>query len=960
MNRRFSRTFSSSKLKVLSTASTAALVLAGAGWATSAQAQSDVDQVVVTSSRFKRDGYDAPTPVTVLGAEQLQGSAAPSMFSVIAQLPALSGSVSPQTGNGGSSGGTGGISALGLRGLGTNRTLVLVDGQRMIGATLTGIVDVSQLPQTLVSRVDVVTGGASADWGSDAVAGVVNFVTDTRFKGFKADVSGGVTQYNDNKQYKVALTGGLSLLGDRGHLVGAVEVARTDGLRGADRPWYKGTKVLQRPLNATPVGQPQYLVRDHVGQIQIAPGGVITGGPLMGTAFGANGAVYPYQYGSLIISPLMEGGQASADLGDVSNLDNQLLRHTAYGRFSYDLGEHASAWISANYGRSHGYYQSGRHYKTGSLTIRRDNPFLPASVVAAMAAANVTTAPFGTWNADILPFEVDNLRTMKRLAGGVEGRSTFLGSEWKWNAYVETAKNNISNRNPNESITPLYNLAVDAVRSPTGQIVCRSTLTNPTNGCVPLNIIGTGVASQAALAYIMGTAYLETEQTHRAAAFTLNGEPFELWAGPVSIATGVEYRREGFSSVGDPISEGNNGNPALAAAGNNWFTGNFHGSKGAFDVYEGFVGAVVPILDSPAYGKSDISGTVRRTHYSTAGSVTTWKLGGSYAPVEDVRFRGTLSRDIRAPNLQELFQASQVFTQTVVDDFAPFAGQTFTIQRPQVGNRNLKAEFANSMEIGAVVKPRFVPELNFSVDYYRINIKNVVSTLSNQQTMDLCFQGNQTLCSLIVRNAAGQVTSLTVQAINLASQKTKGIDFEADYTVNLDELGAGAGRVNFRVLATHIIEQLTDPGIPNAPVTDSAGQNGGTSPDWRILATERYTSAGGAFTASLTERWISDGVINNAWIECTSNCPAPTIDRPTVDNNHLDGALYFDLAANYKFALPGRENKAEVYGRIDNLTNKSPPRSPGNGSLAFISPGVNASLFDTIGRVYRLGFRYEF
>ena len=235
------------KSKALGTVSAAALMISGllAGGQASAQtaqtaqaqpapAQSAqapaLEEITVTATRIVRDGYEAPTPTTVIGAEQIESAAQTNIADYVNQLPALANSASVRTGNGGSSGGTGGISSSNLRALSAFRTLVLLDGHRVVGASFSLAPDISQFPQALISRVDVVTGGASAAWGSDAVAGVVNFVLDKKYIGFKGEVSGGVTTYGDDRQAKVSLTSGSAFAGDRGHFLISGEHGMSDGV----------------------------------------------------------------------------------------------------------------------------------------------------------------------------------------------------------------------------------------------------------------------------------------------------------------------------------------------------------------------------------------------------------------------------------------------------------------------------------------------------------------------------------------------------------------------------------------------------------------------------------------------------------------------------------------------------------------------------------------------------------
>ena len=259
------------------------------------QAAPDKD-IVVTGSRIVSSGYNAPTPTTVIGEDQILKNAQPNIFNAVAQLPSLQGSTGASTGTFSTSSGTQGLSSFSLRGLGPIRTLTLLDGQRVVGANVSGVPDISMFPQLLVKRVDVVTGGASASYGSDAVGGVVNFITDTRFKGFKANVQGGITNYGDDKQGLVQAAFGTSLFGDKLHLIVSGEYDDEDGVGPGDfgtdlakgRDWYRATTLVN--TGQTNNGLPQFNYRDYAQPYQYARFGLINNGPLQGIAVDQNGA----------------------------------------------------------------------------------------------------------------------------------------------------------------------------------------------------------------------------------------------------------------------------------------------------------------------------------------------------------------------------------------------------------------------------------------------------------------------------------------------------------------------------------------------------------------------------------------------------------------------------------------------------------------------------------------------
>jgi iron complex outermembrane receptor protein len=932
-----------------------------AAQATSPAPSTTVEEVVVTTSRIVRDGYQAPTPTTVLGQEDIQQAAQTNLFSTIAQLPALSGNVSTQTGNNNISTGVGGIDALNLRSLGTNRTLVLLDGRRTVGATLTGVADISSLPQALVSRVDVVTGGASASWGSDAVAGVVNFILDKKFTGLKGEVASGVTTYGDDRQNKFVLTAGAPLFNGRGHVLLNAEYIDQDGIKQTPRSWYNGWKTIQYTIAQTPAGMPQYLVEPHVGTSQAVDGGLITAGPLKGTAFGANGVPYPFQYGTKFYAgvtgdPLMAGGQwETSDLGTFANLDTSLLRRNVYGRMSYDFSDDLTGWVEGSYANVNSASAATTNFKAGNLTIQCDNAFLPAEVTTACAANRITSFAFGTMNKDLGLISLKNVRNTSRFAAGVDGRFRAFGKDWTWNANYGRGDNVIDNYVYNDTITNYYLAAIDAVRAPNGTIVCRSAAAQAA-GCVPLNVIGTGVASDAARNWVLGQASLHLHLRQQTAAVAFNGSPFDLWAGPVSVAFGAEWREESVTGSNDCASSGNCGDPLLTAAGTNYMSGNFRATSGSYNVKEAFGEVVVPLAkDLPWVRSAELSGALRLTDYSTAGFVKTWKLGFSYSPIDDIRFRGTRSQDIRAPNLQDLYLPGQVMGNTITDNQGPFAGQSYQIQRPQVGNVNLKPEVAQTLGLGVVVQPHWLPGFAASVDYYRIKITNAIATLSNQNELDLCLLGNASICDLIQRDSTGKIVTLTVAPVNLASQKTDGFDLEASYRASLsDFVSRWDGALTLRALGTNIRSNVSDSGLPGSVPHESAGENSGSSPKWRVVLTQKYDL--GRLSTALTERWISSGVLNTQYIECQAgSCPTPTINAPTINDNHVPDAWYVDYTLNYKVIdRPGRH--LDAYFRVDNLFNKAPPVVAGSAN---ISPGANVLLYDLLGRYFHVGVRFS-
>lgn len=901
--------------------------------------------IVVTGTRVIRDGYKAPTPTAVIGAAEIAKKAPTNLADFVNELPSLSGSTSPRANVSSVGAGQVGINALNLRNLGATRTLILLDGRRVATSNLAGLVDINTLPQALVKRVDVVTGGASADWGSDAVAGVVNFVLDKDFTGLKGSAQGGVTTYGDDRNYNLSLTAGLRFADDRGQILLSGELAHNDGITGiGSRKWYNAAKLFINPAyNATTNNTvPQLLNLPNAGIATATPGGLITSGPLKGTYFGPGGVPAQFNYGSIVSGNIMVGGDWQySDFGKQQDLDPEMNRQSVFGRVSYKLTDSIEFFAQGSYSRSTAREAPLYQFNFANITIQPDNAFIPASI-----KPQVTTAfTLGTLNQDLGPATATTERSSLVGLIGLQGNFNALGSNWKWDVSAQHSLNRIYT-DFLVSITSRYNQAIDSVRNANGAIVCRSTLTNPTNGCVPYDIFGTGVVSDAARNYVLGTSWGRTRLTQDVYTATLRGDPFSTWAGPVSIATGYEHRHEAVSGESDPLS-----------LSRSYFAGNFIPSFGSYNVDEGFFEAVVPLAKDLSFAQSlDFNGGVRATNYSTSGYVTTWKLGLTWSPVKDLTIRFTRSRDIRAPNLSELFSAGVTNTTTVIDPFRNNASTT--VFQVAQGNLSLHPEVADSLGVGAVFQPSFIPGFATSIDYYDVQIKGGISTVNAAALVNQCFLGNAQFCSQITRATTGTqinnlfpISTVVVLPVNVAKQIARGLDFEASY-----RRPAFGGDVSIRLLATRFLKNYSNDGI--TPATDTVGTNGtngtlrNSLPKWRYLATIGYDID--PLSLSLTARGFSVGVYNTSYVECSTNCPVSTAANMTINNNRLPGATYFDANVTVKL-----HKGVDAYLAIDNIANKDPAQMAFGTSLGSAPLSVNPLLYDVLGRTFRVGVRFK-
>jgi outer membrane receptor protein involved in Fe transport len=955
----------------------AALVaLPAAGQARAPQSEAaDDSTIVVTGTRITSSGFSAPTPTTTLGSEDLQKNAEPNIFTSIAELPSLQGSTGTATNTNSTSSGLQGLSSFSLRGLGTIRTLTLLDGQRVVGANVTGVPDVSEFPQLLVKRVDVVTGGASASYGSDAVGGVVNFVTDKRFEGFKAQAQGGVTTYGDDGQYTLGAAAGDSFLGGRLHVEGSAEYDHEDGVPAGGfgesapdgRKWFHAATLLNTGI--TNNGQPQYLYANHAQAYQYGLYGLITAGPLQGTAFDANGHPFPFAYGSNGVPTrnssgkvtgcyvgFCVGGDTSGDVGIGSSLQSSIKRLDGYGRVGYSLDDDNEVYVSLNLAQVKTSNQPNPGSAKTGLNVSCADPYVPGAIQTACANDGINSFQYGLTNAFLPNIQVEPTRVQDRVVVGAEGKLGFVGADWHYDAYYERGENLTDITVGNMPLTARYNQAVQAVAL-NGQIVCASAAARA-NGCVPINIFGNVAPSAAALAYIepANGPFQHTRQTERAASLAIDGDPFSLWAGPVSVAFGAEHRSEWYRVNADPYGNGATSDspysgeypadPLLATGGANWYAGNYHDGGGRYDVTEAFAETNVPLLDSSLAGKVNFNLAGRWTDYSTSGTIYAWKLGGTWqTPYDPLRFRAVMSRDVRAPNLSELFAAPVSVTLPGLTN--PFTNTAMTVLQNTIGNTALKPEKALNTELGVVLDhPSFLPGFSASIDYYRIQINDIISSLTAQQEVNFCFAGISSYCSAF--NLTGASPYVNVQSFNLASIYTNGIDFEASYQQNLAKFNL-PGSLTIRALATNLRNFIQDPGIAGTVPVQMAGNNINSTPKWKLYASQSWEVDDFGF--DVIERWVSDGTFGNQYVVCQSNCPVSTVNSPTINYNKMSGALYLDIGGRYYVT-----DKLTAFVKVDNLLDRDPTPAPQTNTGIDINP----ALYDTLGRTFRAGFRYNF
>jgi iron complex outermembrane receptor protein len=886
---------------------------------------STLEAVVVTGSRIS--GFTAPTPTTIVGAADMQSVGAPNVADALNRLPEFNG-VGP-TSQGISTSAIG-ANYLNLRNLGQSRTLVFVDGERYTPTSSAGTLDINVLPSALVKRVDVVTGGASAAYGSDAVAGVVNIILDHDINGIRGSIQSGITQYGDDKTLNGTLAAGTEVLGGKGHVEFAAEVSSTWNVPYyGSRPWAKNYQLLTSTMPGAGVTSPSQFVVPNVQYATQTLGGVITSGPLRGTNFLPGGLTAPLQYGTNV-GNFMQGGGGDSLTQDVI-LDVPQTRSNFFGAFDYNFSSALRLSVTATHADSKALATTTPPTEA-SLTIQSTNAFLPQAIRNQLQSLKIPSFTMGRLDLDF-GLIGDGARTITdRASVSLDGD---LGGSWTYDGHVEYGRSSYFLYEPNDlKLTPFFD-AINAVTAPAGivgivpgSIVCRSTLTNPTDGCIPINIFGNGSPNNnpAAMAALKGTAWYKTNIYQGSATVNLHGEPFQLPAGPVSVAFGGEYRRDTLTQVADPLS--------LVSG---WRIGNFQPLSGAYDVKEIYGETRIPMLTDVPFAKSlSVNAAGRFTSYSISGNVETWKVGGIYAVDNNVLIRGTVSRDIRAPNLGEFFQAGTQSSAGITDRLNN--NLQYTAANFSGGNPNLQPERALTATYGVVFTPQFMSGLRFSADYYAISIGQTIGTFSSQQVIDLCWRGSANFCGNIIRSpATGLITRINTVYQNLGERNQTGVDLEADYTWSANDLIASwPGVFNLRLLANYVGKDTSFNGFST---TNGAGQVG--TPKWKGDARLSYSE--GHLLLYVEERFVGAQVYDNSYTSLI------------IADNNVGGAAYTTMSVSYDISNSD-QNKLQAFLVVDNLFNSSPSIVAGTAFAAQTRPGV----FDTLGRRFTAGIRFAF
>ncbi|HEU4653772.1 MAG TPA: TonB-dependent receptor [Steroidobacteraceae bacterium] len=972
-------------------------------------ARQDLETITVTGSRTIMDAAHSPTPLTTVDISQIAVTTPSDTADALNKLPNIMGGRTPRNQGNGST--NNGGNTLSLRNFGASRTLVLLDGHRVAPSNQDGSVNIDVMPQMLVKNVDIVTGGASAIYGSDAVAGVVNYVLDKEFTGLEVKADYGQSKYSDGDQYQFGAAWGTGLFNDRGHIEMGARFRHQDMIPISARPYGKDGQAWLLTGNGTP--EKPFTNTPYARVFNSGPdaGNVVCGSACAYNdyTFDAAGNLIPRTHGTPTNSPPVESGGDGA-YTKYGTFRSGIEMKDVFARFSLDLGESANWYVQGSWAEAENesdwiqWVVSPNPGRPNS--IFSNNPYLtPATQAALGAGIDCSTAPAGRFclpatpatspqtnstppappaGAANVPYirvpmyidKVDgqpvnsNPDRMYRTLGDQKqwnaetGVTGDIGENWHWDVYYNHANSELTVTNPNNTDNAKYLAALDAVDD-NGTIKCWVS-TQPQYaslypGCVPINVTNPNGISADAYNYLRTSTSWTLTQKLDDIGLSIGGDiGFGLPAGNIVANVSGEARWMTYNMQSDFLPSdfvnctglrfclANGGAPLR------WVQNTNAEVDAKSHVYEYALELNVPLLkDIPGFEDASVNLAGRRAKYSDFDAGDSWKIGLNWQIIESVRFRGTLSQDFRAPNMNDLYQPAGVSSTGFQDRLTGGSNQGERLVTR--GNPDLTPETAKTFTAGVVLTPSFLPRFSLAVDYYETKLTNAITGITYQSDaiQGLCLASapnyDSQFCSLAIRPitnpsdpnytnpAFNMPTEIRSAPLNAAVQKTHGIDAQLDY--NWDMLG---GTFSIRHLLSY------------QPVNETL--NTPASTFWtyaiqpKLMQTTFLSYSNESWLVALQNRWLSSVDLKSSDNDLNGN-------RQNYVDSSLDAYDVVDLTVTKKFAAWG--GGLEGFINISNLLNERAPLFPSNSGL----PGLfypTLGLYDDMGRFYTAGFRMKF
>lgn len=961
------------------------------------------DRVVVTGSRIRRGNADSAVPLQTFGAADLSEIGTTDLAEALTQLPGVSDAISPSNSNTNIQ--SSGLSTISLRRLGDDRTLVLINGKRAVSNSgNSDRVSLSTLPVGFIERTEVTTGGASAVYGSDAIAGVANFLLEDDFEGIELDLRYSAPEASGGDEVRANFSVGQNFADDKGYVLFSasyrdLEIIRADDTRPKsiaalefDDPATGSNDTFANEINAPgcdPANEDRHCFLGS--RSSVTPGGVFEGGDAWfvdGQWFNDQSLQPANRTGSQDFFGDFDGFnfRPGRTLEGAREIFNAAV-HSTYD-FSPDLTGSFTAMYSDIFSLTAGGFEGLSDDDSFGLleafevgNIASDHPFIPAEVEETRSGS----VSFDRRLVELGEQSRNNDRETIRLMADLDGK---FAEEYDWNLYATFGEFEQDQVNPGEVNFLNAQFALDIEEDGNGGFQCVDADARAA-GCVPLNLFGEGSISPEAADYIRYVGNGSQTRTQYTAGGYITGPVFSVPAGDVQMVGGLEFRREEQDTQGDPDGSdgGLDGDPNTA---DSFVTSlaTFPSVSSDYDVIEAFAEIDVPIITD----KLNFQSAIRFGDYSTVGTIFSYNVGWVWTPIEDIRFRAQYSQSQRAPNLTELFSPARPDSDDLRDpcdglnpdgsglaqpdgaggenaDIAVLrvnclsevgiqaffadpenVGEPFefdgSIQGPNTGNLDLQEETAETITAGVVLQPRAIPNLTVVADYYRIEIEDAITSISTQDTVDLCYSAadfpNNDFCGLVTRNPFnGEVVEVLNPQQNLNQELVSGIDVSLLYTIEPEQI---PGEFDFDIRYSHYLDQeVSFTGIGGVELTTSPlGEIEDPEDEWRGRI--RYSLGG--FRATYTVTYLGGGV------DDLLNDPSPSDDR-FFETEARD---YHNLFLAYDF---GDEEQFRIYGGVNNIFDDLGPLIP-TGLDTGSSLNIVSDLNDPVGREFYIGTRLRF
>jgi len=966
----------------------AALAAPAAGaWAQDTSADtSNRDRIVVTGSRLRRSNASAAIPVQILDRAALDEIGSVDVGEMLTEIPGVDASLSPESTS--LSTQNSGLSTINLRRLGGNRTLTLIDGRRAVSNSGNGErVSLNTIPSGFVQSVEVTTGGASAIYGSDAIAGVANIIFVDDFEGISFNIRRSEAEASGEEEFTLDFTAGRNFANGRGNiLVGFTYDDETAIFADSTRPDSVRNVEFNAPAAGNAAGfgdETNFGSCDASGRYCINPSGSsnLIGGLFEGDDAWNIGGVWFNDQSLLPADGRTTSEDFEADVDGYNfrpgrTLSPSIEIFSAALKSEFEITPRTNVFVDLLYSQVDTLSRNaalaalsttdiGFNNAVGDIgTMSSSHPFIPPEVEETRSGSVSWRRRF----AEVGTRDRVNDRETLRTAFGFEGTAF---DDWEWSLYATYGRYEQNQMYLNELHYLKIQSALDIESDGAGGFQCDDAAARA-DGCVPLNIFGEGSVSEAAASYIRYTGYLNQVREQTTFAGNINGELFQLPAGPVLSAFGFEYRKEEQRTDGDAdnIDELTSMTPIPDI-------------EAEFAVTEGFVELDIPLIRD----QLSLQLAARFADYDTVGSVLSYNVGGSWAPTQDLRFRAQYSRSQRAPTITEFFSPPRGDFDSLLDpcdglmsdgtgltlpagfdtpdhDIATLrancqsetgiqaffndpvnAGQAFefdgSVSGPNAGNTGLAEETADTFTVGAIFTPSVVPGLSVIVDYYNIAVEDAIGSVSTQLTADLCYTStdfpNNRFCNVISRDASSGVVSQVInQQENLDEITREGVDVTVNYDFEAP-LVPGDMDLNF-IYTQYLVDELVFLGQGGLPTTDdSLGEIGSPEREFRMRLGWEHQ----ALRLSYSVRYKDGGVDN--------------LDVASTDNAffEIDGQAYHNIYVRYAF---GEGERYSVYGGVNNIFDEFGPFLPtglDNGG----SRNIVSSLNDVEGREFYVGLR---